>query len=177
MTSGRRIWGVALVGALGLGCLALSANAGSGATEPATISAVKADATYIGAKKCKKCHIKQNKTWKKTKHASTWDLLPEAYRKDEAVDEQGKACVSCHMTGYGKPGGPATMAEGQETKLEGTQCEACHGPGSAHADLAKEHKGKDPVPEVVTKSISKVLEGACVGCHNPHVSHEQYKEE
>lgn len=173
----RRIWGLAMAGVIGLGCLGLQVSAGSEATEPGATPGAGAQATYVGGKKCKKCHIKQNKTWKKTKHATTWDLLAEEYRNDEATDEGGKKCVSCHMTGYGMPGGPENMQAGLDTGLEGTQCEGCHGPGSNHIELANEHKDADPIPDVVKQAINRVPQNTCVGCHNPHVSHEQYKKE
>ena len=175
MRLGRRFWGVVLGTVIGIGLIGYEVGAGSEAKDPAPVPGVKAE--FIGGKKCKKCHIKQNKSWKKTKHAGAWDLLKEEHRNDDAKDEGGKACVSCHITGYGQPGGPATMQEGLDMGLQGTQCEACHGAGSEHAALAKEHKGKDPVPDVVKQAINKVPQNTCVGCHDPHVTHEQYKAE
>ncbi|MDQ7053398.1 MAG: cytochrome c family protein [candidate division KSB1 bacterium] len=69
---------------------------------------------FVGTQKCKKCHLKQYKSWKKTKMASTFDVLKPGVRaeakkkagldpdKDYTTD---KECLPCHTTGYGKPGG------------------------------------------------------------------------
>jgi cytochrome c554/c'-like protein len=64
-------------------------------------------------------------------------------------------CGRCHTTGYkpsghqlGKPGIKGTW------KLEGVQCEACHGPASRHVADPEKHKAK------VDKSAT-----ACAKCH------------
>jgi len=64
-------------------------------------------------------------------------------------------CVSCHVTGYEKPGGSTVTVN---EKLRSVQCEECHGPGSAHA--------KSPaVPGLI--SASPKLESCVSGCHHP----------
>ena len=32
-------------------------------------------ASYVGAARCKKCHMKQHRSWRKMKHAKAWDAL------------------------------------------------------------------------------------------------------
>src|SRR5438132_11781778 len=69
---------------------------------------------YLGSKSCQKCHFKEYSSWQKTKMAQAFiSLQPnqalEARKKanlDPAKDyTKEAACVTCHVTGYGKPGG------------------------------------------------------------------------
>lgn len=134
-----------------------------------------AGATYIGAKACKKCHIREDRSWKKEKHASAWENLPEKYRDPSQKDELGRACISCHVTGYGAAGGFVDAKASED--LLGVQCEACHGPGSKHKDAGQKvldekrqkfNEGEEKF--IVTKTAN------CSNCHNPHISYaEKYK--
>ncbi len=114
------------------------------------------DATYIGQKKCRICHFRQFLKWKKSKHAKTWETL-------EAKDKTRPECIVCHVTGYKEPSG--YVSEEKTPHLTGVHCEACHGPGSAHAEAAKD------APKVWKgdKKMNKVPLNSCVACHNPHV--------
>ncbi len=114
-------------------------------------------ATYIGSKKCKICHLKEHKTWSKTKHADNFKDLLESEQKDPD-------CLKCHTTGYGKPGGFVSLEK--TPKMISTGCESCHGPGSAHAEVSKDA----PDSGEWDKKIGKVPQNACVACHNPHVN-------
>jgi hypothetical protein len=129
-------------------------------------------ATYIGAKGCMKCHIKDHKSWKKMKHAQAWDNLPEKYRDPAQKDEQGRACVSCHTTGHGAPGGFVDLASSEH--LVGVQCEACHGPGSKHKEAGQkvldEKRDKFNAGEA-TFIVKKTAN--CSNCHNPHISYAE----
>lgn len=124
------------------------------------------DAKYIGVRKCKLCHPLQHRTWKKNqeKHIkafAAFDTLPAPY-KDTAKKDPN--CIRCHVTGYGKPGGFKSIEE--TPKMAGVQCEACHGPGSAHKDIAFD----DPDDaEAIRASINRVPTN-CADCHLPHVS-------
>lgn len=122
------------------------------------------DATYIGKKKCKICHFKQYRTWKKTGHAEAWETLSEK-------DRSRPACVRCHVTGYGRTGGFINNKNEEETpRLAGVQCEACHGPGSAHAEAAKEEESEERVRALINRTPK-----TCAECHNPHETHEEYE--
>ena len=112
---------------------------------------------YVGASKCRLCHLKQTKSWKKSKHASNFDVLIGAERSSPA-------CVKCHPTGFGKPGG--FVSEEKTPALENVGCEACHGPGSAHVKLAK----NAPASGAWDKKINRIPQNACVQCHNPHIN-------
>lgn len=111
-------------------------------------------ATYVGVEACADCHQEAVDFWKTTRHIGAWDTL-EAVGKPFDYD-----CISCHVTGWGEPGG-ASMAMNEP--LRDVQCETCHGPGSKHVD-ADEADAK--------KTIVRVpAEGLCAGqCHTPEHS-------
>jgi hypothetical protein len=135
-----------------------------------------ADQNYVGAKACSSCHFKQYVTWKKTKHAKeAWEVLPAKYRT-------AAECLPCHSTGYGRPTG---FKDAESTPaLVGTACEACHGPGSAHAQNNKQFLGKksltDEEKKVAHSTIHRVLPGnVCAACHvvQGHKDHPAYDKE
>lgn len=144
-----------------------------------TASALQAKDGYefIGNKKCKKCHIKQFKSWQKTKMANVFDLLKPGERaeaktkagldpkKDYTTD---KECLPCHTTGYGKKGGFVSVKE--TPNHVGVGCEMCHGAGAEYTK--KQHmsmKNKNFKLAEVTKVglLSPVTEKQCTeSCHN-----------
>ena len=133
--------------------------------------------SYVGTKACKKCHYKQAKSWKTTKMANAFDLLKPGERadakkkagldpkKDYTKDPE---CLTCHTTGYGKPGGYVSAEK--TPYLLGVGCEMCHGPGSEYTK--SEHmslKNKNyKLAEVVKVGLnSPVTETTCTSqCHN-----------
>ena len=116
--------------------------------------------SYIGVKSCASCHFQQFMSWKKTKHAKSFQLLPEQYKTDAK-------CLKCHTTGYGEPSGFKDTESTPE--LAGNSCEMCHGPGSKHAETCKPFTtGKlDAAQEKIARdSIWKMLpKNVCVACH------------
>jgi hypothetical protein len=163
MNSGSRSFLRRLAIVVGTGLLATSIVWAQGqVAEPAP----PADQEYIGTNKCAACHFDQFVKWKKTKHSKTFELLTAKYEADAK-------CLKCHTTGYGEPTGFKTAAD---TQLKGTSCEACHGPGSKHAEASKAFANKKPTPEqekVARDSIWKILPGnACISCHMVQGHHE-----
>ena len=143
--------------------------AGPAATPPA-------DQTYTGKMKCAACHLKQYKTWKATKHATdAFAKLPAKYKADAS-------CLICHSTGFGTATG---YKDDSTPNLAGTTCEACHGPGSAHAAIAKKYEKVKLVAgsaedKEVRGSIYKVLpDNVCIRCHatQVHKEHPKYDKE
>jgi hypothetical protein len=161
------------------------------ASPEATVAAVSAtvlptadDAEYVGAKKCKMCHLKQHKSWGESKKASAMESLEPGKdteiktkfgldpEKDYTKDE---SCLACHTTGYGKKGGYALVDASDEKAVKAMKdlanvgCESCHGPGSAyldhHKDIMKE-KRKYKVDEMYAAGLWKIEESMCVTCHN-----------
>ena len=118
--------------------------------------------SYVGAKKCKKCHIKQYKTWDSTKHAKAFSMLSEKYQKNDE-------CLLCHTTGFGKGG---FTAVGKTDDLLNVQCEQCHGAGSDHLDFMTQLK-KDKVDKEKYPAEKKIdrKPSDCTQCHNPHKKH------
>ena len=125
-----------------------------------------ADQEYIGTKKCAACHFDQFLKWRPTKHAKSFELLPAKFQADAN-------CLKCHTTGFGHPTGFKTAAD---LDLKGTSCEACHGPGSKHAEVAKPFANMKPTPEqekLARDSIWKMLpKNVCVECHKVQGHHE-----
>ncbi len=79
---------------------------------------------YLGQTSCAKCHPEIARRWARTAHATAMQTLVEKQRQSDP------ACIPCHVTGYGQPGGFRDM--GATPWLAGVQCEVCHGPGSDH---------------------------------------------
>jgi len=125
------------------------------------------DQQFIGTKQCASCHFEQFMKWKTTKHATAFELLPAQYQADAK-------CLACHTTGFGAESGFKTAAASAD--LKGTTCEACHGPGSKHAEMAKQFANQKLTPEqekTVRDSIWKILPGnACIKCHQVQAHHE-----
>jgi hypothetical protein len=67
---------------------------------------------YVGALKCKPCHLPEHETWSASAHASALDTA-------KAADGFSPDCLKCHATNDGE-------------SMPGVQCEACHGPGSEY---------------------------------------------
>jgi len=131
---------------------------------------------YVGSKKCKMCHMKEYKSWEATKMAKSFEALrPGEYaesKKTAGLDPDkdytaDPACIKCHTTGLGKPGGFVDFASTPD--LAGIGCEVCHGPGgtylkSEHMSLKnKEYKKADLV---AVGMVDTVNEAICVQCHN-----------
>jgi len=168
----RSIVLIATVAVLALGAANLVPAAG-----PAVPDESNGGSSYIGEKACKKCHFKQHKTWKGMKHAAAWDVLEEKFRDPAEVDGDGNACISCHVTGWGKADAGGFVNATESEHLLGVQCEACHGPGSLHAEQGKvmlEEKRKHYEPGEETNITLRTT--ACSTCHNPHISHAEYSD-
>jgi hypothetical protein len=106
---------------------------------------------YVGVEVCSTCHRSEREFWNRTQHSTAYATLSSAHK------EFNLDCVSCHVTGYDRPGGSTVV---HVEKLSNVQCEVCHGPGSLHA--------ASPLAE---KSIALPEQGLCAAqCHHvPHV--------
>jgi hypothetical protein len=91
----------------------------------------KGQASYTGAVGCDDCHADQATFWKTTRHSHAWETLVE---RGQQFDFD---CISCHVTGWDKPGG-SNLAHNDS--LRDVQCETCHGPGSIHVAKGGEEK-------------------------------------
>lgn len=161
----------------------LLAGASSAPREAVAACPRSQEALYEGSKSCQKCHFKEYGSWQKTKMAKAFESL----KPGQAAEAKGKAkldvakdytkdpsCVSCHVTGYGKPGGYPEVVAGKEFTAEekaraalneGVGCESCHGPGgkaSAYKKDNKEYKWAD----VAKLGMVHPDEKNCASCHN-----------
>lgn len=107
------------------------------------------ESPYVGQEVCKACHEQAYAIWEATRHAHAFASL-------QAVNKAFDAnCIGCHTVGFGQPGG--FIEPEVSGHLLNVGCEACHGPGKAHAAsggtvrLSGEHR---PGPET------------CAGCHH-----------
>ncbi len=130
----------------------------------------------IGSTGCKKCHLKQFKSWQETKMAQTFEVLKPGKRsgakkkagldpsKDYTTDAE---CLACHVTSFGKPGGFTDIKKTPD--LAGVGCESCHGPGGEYTkDEHMSLKNKEyKLADVVAVGLEvPVREESCTACHN-----------
>lgn len=108
----------------------------------------KGEPAYVGIDTCANCHDDAKKVWDHTAHSRAYATLQKGFK------EYNLDCVSCHVTGYDRPGGSTVT---QVADFKDVQCEVCHGPGQLHA--AKPEKVKMPTPKPTTD--------LCVTCHQP----------
>lgn len=141
-------------------------------------------ATYIGVKKCKSCHFKQWNSWRKTKMAKTFEVLRPGVRKEEKTKlkfdpnkdyTKDPACLGCHTSGYGMPGGYMVPTDGDTKAKEqaadnaGVTCEGCHGPGSKSVAIQediKENKRTYKFAELRAVGFHEAGVRSCTACHN-----------
>lgn len=132
---------------------------------PVTIGGEEEKPEYVGMARCKMCHNRASSgkyvdSWEETLHAKAFEALKGGEQKDPK-------CLPCHTTGYGEPGGFASLEE--TPKMVGVQCEVCHGPGELHI------KSK---PDNVIPNQGVPTEETCVKCHreegNPNWNPEKY---
>ncbi len=124
---------------------------------------------YIGATKCKMCHIKPAKgnqygKWLEGPHANAMKTLSgdkaKEYAKARGISDPATdpACIKCHST----IGHIDASLAGPLKITEGVSCESCHGPGSMYkgASVMKNRKLS------VQKGLIIPTEEVCVKCHN-----------
>lgn len=112
---------------------------------------VPGEAIYVGGAACAGCHPAADAFWKTTGHARAYETLEKIHKQYDL------ACISCHVTGWEKPGGACNVAQVEGRK--DVTCESCHGPGSLHAQAPTQ-----------VKLPRQVGEATCLGCHTPENS-------
>ncbi len=113
-----------------------AANVAAAKVAPPPPPLPKGTATYVGVEECASCHVTETESWRKTRHAQGWQTLVDVSKQFDFD------CISCHVTGWEKPGG-ASMARTED--LRDVQCETCHGPGSLHVAA----DGEEGLPKTV----------------------------
>jgi len=139
-------------------------------------SAQSGEHSYMGTKNCRKCHLKEWKSWADTTMAKAFEQLKpgaaaEAKTKaglDPARDYTKDAtCLACHTTGYGQPGGFVSLAETPD--LAGVGCEMCHGPGGTYTKpehMSLKNKSYKKADVVAVGLVDTVGAEQCTVCHN-----------
>ena len=124
---------------------------------------------YIGAAKCKMCHMKPAKgdqygVWLKGPHANAMKTLANEESKKIAAEmgisdpTTDPACTKCHA--------PVAAVDAKlvaSAKMdEGVSCESCHGPGSMYkgASIMKNRE------LALSKGMIMPTEEVCKTCHN-----------
>lgn len=135
-----------------------------------------AEHEYVGSSKCRKCHMKEYKSWAESSMAKSFEVLKPGERaeqktaagldpeKDYTKDAE---CVACHSTGYGKPGGFVDIATTPD--LAGVGCESCHGPGGTYLKdgyMTLQNKEYKKADLVAVGLVGEITVGQCQGCHN-----------
>jgi predicted CXXCH cytochrome family protein len=123
----------------------------------------RADEMYVGSDTCKGCHPAKYDGWNSTLHPEAWDEL------NNTTKPKVPACKVCHVTGYGLIGQDGfNPANDTPVAMQGTQCEACHGPGEDHIVPPN-----PPNTSPMEVSLSAVVCGAI--CHEEE-HHPYYQE-
>jgi hypothetical protein len=148
---------------------------------PTGLSEDRDPALYVGSKKCKLCHKKEEKgnqwqKWIDGPHSKTFATLATDKAKATAAklgieDPQtsGK-CLKCHSTAY------HWTEEAKTDKVaveEGVGCESCHGPGKVYKkkEIMNDRKASIDAGMVHPATTS------CTKCHNdqnPNWDPEKY---
>lgn len=113
------------------------------------------ESSFVGIEKCTTCHQEERKMWDGTGHALAYETLEKGHK------EFNLDCVSCHVTGYERPGG-STVTHVED--LKDVQCEVCHGPGSRHIT--------SPMDEKLIQRVPKRSMCAARCHHPPHVKED-----
>jgi hypothetical protein len=135
---------------------------------PAGVSAE--DHEYVGLKKCRTCHKKdemgnQVAAWEETKHAKAYETLgtdkAKEWGAERGIDnpQQSDECLKCHVTAHGVA---EEMVSKKFDRTLGVQCEGCHGAG-------KDYRKKKIMMDrelAESKGLIPQSEKVCTACHN-----------
>ncbi|MDJ0869438.1 MAG: multiheme c-type cytochrome [Myxococcota bacterium] len=116
-------------------------------------------AAFVGSEACRSCHEQEFETWSQSGHARAVASLE---KKGEAGNA---ACLTCHTTGMGRPGGfPSGAKVSDHPDLAAVGCESCHGPGGDHVAEGAARVGT--IVSLGDKCDSCVILQICGGCHD-----------
>jgi hypothetical protein len=116
-------------------------------------------AAYVGSEACRSCHAAEFESWQSHRHARATETLAGAGKASDA------ACLRCHTTGFGSPGGfPRDGAAAAHADLARVGCESCHGPGGDHVKEGAARVGT--ILALGDKCDSCVILQICGSCHD-----------
>jgi peroxiredoxin/nitrate/TMAO reductase-like tetraheme cytochrome c subunit len=117
------------------------------------------DAQHVGSDSCRDCHMSEYETWAASPHAAAVSTLSKAGESANAD------CLSCHTTGFGRPGGfPKDGAVESHQDVARVGCESCHGPGGEHVQPGATKIGS--IVSLGDKCDSCVIMQICGSCHD-----------
>lgn len=124
---------------------------------------------FVGINKCAACHFQYYENWKTSPHGKAFEILPAKYQNDSE-------CLKCHVTGSSQAGTASASAH-----ATGVSCEACHGPGGDHANLALSYVGQETLLteetlKLLRSKIKKTALDQCIKCHTSmaHKPHPEF---
>jgi hypothetical protein len=132
--------------------------------------------SYVGTKNCKKCHLKEWKSWSLTQMAKAYESLMPGVAVDakksagldsEADYTKDETCIHCHVTGHGKPGGFVDVETTPD--LAGVGCESCHGPGGTYTQdphMSLKNREYKKADVVAVGLVGEITAEQCTSCHN-----------
>ncbi len=103
---------------------------------------------FIGRDECTSCHVPGTSAgactqWPISHHRRAYESLKRPVAREIALlsglrtpGVENQVCLDCHATGADE--GPRWWAPSFNV-ADGVQCEACHGPGSIHAEAYRKH--------------------------------------
>lgn len=135
-----------------------------------SLSVQAADYKYVGATKCKVCHVAKKKgdqfgSWSGSKHSKAYETLTTPAAKEVgakagvANPAEDAKCLKCHVTAFDAP---EAMKDVKYSKAEGVSCETCHGPGSEYSTIKimKDRQASIAAGLIIPDKST------CVKCHN-----------
>jgi hypothetical protein len=118
------------------------------------------DVPYVGSDLCQGCHEAETAAWADHPHGRS--MAPLIAKGQQAND----ACLECHTTGMGQPGGfDLAKPYTEQPDLARVGCESCHGPGGDH--VKPEAKKLGSIISLGDKCDSCVILQICGSCHDP----------
>jgi nitrate/TMAO reductase-like tetraheme cytochrome c subunit len=99
---------------------------------------------YLGEATCARCHTTEAQELVDDPHAHAFATLEKMGKAED------QACLPCHVTGFGAPGGFAGL--GGTPEMKNVQCESCHGMGTHHDWTG-------------TVAKTAAAEATCLQCH------------
>ncbi|MBP7051821.1 MAG: hypothetical protein KBE65_12475 [Phycisphaerae bacterium] len=104
---------------------------------------------FTGSEDCRRCHEYEYDEWSGKAHAGALSVLKKV------GSDRDPECVICHVVGLEYEGG--YVSEEKTPHLKDVGCEACHGPGSEHA-------------QTNGVKVTRPPQWTCLDCHTPDKS-------
>ena len=108
--------------------------------------------------------------------AETADLAVQAVEQGDYTPRGADTCLKCHDEDNEYPVFPIfktkhAVGADERTPFAGLQCEACHGPGAAHAKRPAGGESRAPILKFVKDSWTPVKDQnrKCLECHEARV--------